>query len=540
MVDTLRTKSEFTTLVAAIDAVPKLAATLTSGNYTLFAPTNNAFGRLSAPPDLTDTTGLTNLLSYHVVPNVLIEKYDFNDGFLTTLQGQAIEVNARRKNIELNDVADVDDFNILASNAIIHKIDRVLTPPAPLVNIVATASARGDLSTFVTALTNASLVNFFQLTTRNSTCFLPSNKAFSELPAGVLESLLANTTALTPLLLYHCVPGTMLRTDLASGRLTTLMGEDLELDCRKRNHVRINDDVDVEEFDIRASNGVIHVIDEVLDIPAPLLTIADYLATDSDFATLNTVLKSSGLDAALRGSGNFTLFAPNERAFEKLGTVNVAALQANVTALTEVLSYHAVNDELVCSQLKDTVVKTSNGANLRIDVTSGGKRAYLNGWVKVKEFDIVCSNGVIHGIRNVLTVPVNLFATIEATGLTTLATAIKAAGLQKTLEMGEFTIFAPNDGAFSELGSTALQNLLANATALKPILEFHMLPGTLLATDLFEGSYTTVQSSSLTIDSSRKRYRIEVNDVKLRNLNILSSNGAIHVINDVLSLPSGI
>jgi uncharacterized surface protein with fasciclin (FAS1) repeats len=270
-----------------------------------------------------------------------------------------------------------------------------------------------------------------------------------------------------------------------------------------------------------------------------LLTIADYLATDTDFATLNAVLKSSGLDATLRGPGNFTLFAPNERAFEKFGSVNVAALQANVTALAEVLSYHVVNDELFRSELKDTVVKASNGANLRIDVTRGGKRAYLNGWIKVKEFDIACSNGVIHGIRNVLTVPTNLFSTIEANGLTSLATAIKAvAGLQQTLETGEFTIFAPNDDAFSELGT--LQNLLANPTALKSLLEFHILPGTLLANDLFEGSYTTVQGGSLKVDYSGRKYRIEVNDVKVRNLNILSSNGAIHVIKDVLSLPSAI
>lgn len=539
LVDVLRSKSEFSTLVAAIDAVDGLAAMLGTGNYTLFAPTNRAFERLTTMLSLNDTAALTNILSYHVIPDVLIEKYDFDDGFLTTLNGRDIEVDVRRRKVELNDDADVDDFNILASNGIIHEIDRVLMPPAPLVDIAATASARSDLTTLMIAIGNDSLlVDFFQAS-GPFTCFLPTNSAFDKLPSSVLLALQTNATTLSSTLRYHCVSGTYMRSNFTSGRLTSLEGSDIEIDCRSRNRIRLNDDADVDDYDIRATNGIIHLIDKVLEIPAPLLSIADYLATDNDFDTLNILIQAAGLDSALGGPGNFTLFAPQDRAFDRLGSTNLLMLQNNATALKDILSYHVVTDELFQNELKDGVVKASNGVNLRIDVTNSGKRAYLNGWIKVKEFDIACTNGVIHGIRNVLTVPQNLYASLQSNGLTTLAAAIDAVdGLRQTLETGEFTLFAPDNDAFEDV--TGLSTLLTQPDTLKALLEYHLLPGTLLAGDLVEGSYTTVQGSSIEIDHTRHRYWMEVNDVGVRDLNNLSSNGVIHVIKDVLSLPSGI
>jgi len=541
LVETLRSKKQFSTLVTIIDGIPGLAATLNSGNNTFFAPDDTAFERLNRTTPLAtllaNTTVLTDIILYHVVPNVLIEKFKLREGFFETLQGQKIELDITKRRPIINEVAEVGSYNLLASTAIIHTIDRVLIPPPPLVDVVATAAARSDLTTFTQAVTAASVETVLQ-GPGNFTCFLPTNEAFGKL--ATLQELLANATALAPILLYHCVSGQILGDDLKDGRLTTLQGETIDVD-RHGNHgrVHINDDADIVAYDIRASNGIIHLIDQVLEIPDPLPTIAGYLAANKEFSTLSAALQSTGLDTLLQSAGNFTLFAPDNRAFERhIGADKLAAFLNETAFLTDLLRYHVLTEELFQSGMTDTIVKASDGANLRIDVNDERKRARLNGDVKVVEFDIECSNGVIHVLRDVLSVPTDLYSTLQANGLSLLAKAIDAAGLRATLESGDFTLFAPDDRAFKAV--PGLDALMADPAALKPILEYHLVPGlNLLSGDLREGTYTTVQGSSIAIDfTKKKRYWVQVNGSWILDFNLLSANGVIHVINEVLA-PSG-
>lgn len=543
LVEIIRADNDFSTLTMALDAVPALVTTLKTGNYTFFAPDNNAFIKLSTNLTalLADTATLANILSYHTVPNQLIQKYDFRDGFLTTLQGSDLEVDVSRRRVELNDgAADVDRFNKLASNAIIHTIDRVLMPPAPLVDLVTTARSNALLDTFVQAATAASLLTTLQ-GTGPFTCFLPTDEAFDKLSNATLTALLANETALSPLLMYHCVAGTILRDDIKDSRLTTLQGEEIEVDRRSRGRIRINDNVDVVAYDIRATNGVIHLIDEVLELPLPLLTIADYLASDSEFETLSVALQQAGLDTDLKAPGNFTLFAPDNRAFERFGATNLKTLLNDTTRLTDLLNYHVVADEEIYKvELEDKIVQAKNGKNLRIDVRKSGRKARLNGNVKVREFDMVCSNGVIHQIKDVLTVPVDLNATLQAYGLTSLSAAVVAAGVDGLLASADstFTLFAPSNRAFTRaVGLDAL-----NQTALRNIVDYHLVPGSsLLADDLVEGTLATVQGGTIDLDFRGKNQWLQINDnAWVFDYNIVAANGVIHIMNQVLNPVNGV
>jgi uncharacterized surface protein with fasciclin (FAS1) repeats len=131
--------------------------------------------------------------------------------------------------------------------------------PAPE-NIVQTAVA-GGFGTLVTAVDAAGLAG----TLANDgpfTVFAPTDEAFANLPAGALEGLLADTDALTQVLLYHVVEGEFLAEDVVSlTSATTLGGSDVTIDAT--DGVKIND-ANVVKTDVTASNGVIHVIDKVL------------------------------------------------------------------------------------------------------------------------------------------------------------------------------------------------------------------------------------------------------------------------------------
>ncbi|MDN7025938.1 fasciclin domain-containing protein [Methanoculleus sp. FWC-SCC1] len=133
-------------------------------------------------------------------------------------------------------------------------------------NIVELASGVDDLSTLVTAVQAADLVDTLSAE-GPYTVFAPTNAAFDELPDGVLEDLLANPDELANVLTYHVVEGIYCADDLADiDTLTTVQGDEIRITVTDGG-VMVNDAM-VIDANIDASNGVVHVIDGVLIPPA--------------------------------------------------------------------------------------------------------------------------------------------------------------------------------------------------------------------------------------------------------------------------------
>jgi len=129
-------------------------------------------------------------------------------------------------------------------------------------DIVETAVAAGSFDTLVAAVKAAGLVETLQ-SDGPFTVFAPTDEAFSKLPEGAVESLLANPDQLREVLLYHVVPGRVMAADVVNlDRATTAQGQDLAIRTSDGS-VSINE-ARVTTADIETSNGVIHVIDSVL------------------------------------------------------------------------------------------------------------------------------------------------------------------------------------------------------------------------------------------------------------------------------------
>lgn len=131
-------------------------------------------------------------------------------------------------------------------------------------NIVEIAASNDQFSTLVAAVTAAGLVDTLS-GPGPFTVFAPTNAAFAALPAGTVESLLLpeNQDQLIAVLTYHVVPGAVTSDQLAGQRLNvaTVQGGTVHIDGT--HGVRVNQST-VTTADILASNGVIHVIDQVL------------------------------------------------------------------------------------------------------------------------------------------------------------------------------------------------------------------------------------------------------------------------------------
>ena len=141
--------------------------------------------------------------------------------------------------------------------------------PAPMAggkDIVAIASGDAQFKTLTKALGSAGLVTTLQ-GKGPYTVFAPTDAAFAALPKGTVEDLLkpANKAKLTKILTYHVVPGSVLSTSLKSGDVKSVEGTSLKV-AVSSGKVTVGG-ANVVKADIKASNGVIHVIDKVLMPP---------------------------------------------------------------------------------------------------------------------------------------------------------------------------------------------------------------------------------------------------------------------------------
>ena len=297
-------------------------------------------------------------------------------------------------------------------------------------SIPALAVGDKDLSTLVDALKAAHLVD--TLGGKGPfTVFAPTNEAFAKLPAAALKSLLEpkNVGKLTSILTYHVVSGNVHAKDLRDGEMvTTLEGAKLRVSVRK-NGVFI-DGAKVTTADVDASNGVVHIIDQVLLPPAANFmaeiveakpSIPALAVGDKDLSTLVDALKAAHLVDTLGGKGPFTVFAPTNEAFAKLPAAALKSLlePKNVGKLTSILTYHVVSGNVHAKDLRDgEMVTTLEGAKLRVSVRKNG--VFIDG-AKVTTADVDASNGVVHIIDQVLLPPAadSMAEIVEAESSTT-------------------------------------------------------------------------------------------------------------------------
>merc|ERR1712084_175923 len=272
------------TLVAAVVAGDLVETLSSPGPFTVFAPTNEAFGALPAgtldsllKPENKDQ--LVDILTYHVLPaQVLSTDLKFFQR-VATVEGKNVHVIKSKRGVyvgpstkELKKVVGADN---LASNGVAHIIDGVLLPPAGLSdakpNIVELAQSVDDLSTLVAAVVAGDLVETLS-SPGPFTVFAPTNEAFGALPEGTLDTLLKpeNKDQLVDILTYHVLPAQVLSTDLkVYQQVATVEGKKLQvlaLPLGDKTLVRVGSKLEatVAAADNLATNGVAHIIDTVM------------------------------------------------------------------------------------------------------------------------------------------------------------------------------------------------------------------------------------------------------------------------------------
>lgn len=270
--------------------------------------------------------------------------------------------------------------------------------------------------------------------------------------------------------------------------------------------------------------------------------IVDTAIAAGSFKTLAAALGAADLVGTLKGKGPFTVFAPTDAAFAKLpkGTVESLLEKKNLPTLTSILTYHVVAGDMPAKQvLTQTGLVTLNGQ--RAALASDKMGASIAG-VRIVTTDIACSNGVIHVIDAVM-MPESgdiVDIAVNAGTFKTLVAAAKAAGLVGTLQSkGPFTVLAPTDEAFAKLPAGTVENLLKpeNKAKLAEVLTYHVIAGRAFAADVAKAkSIKSVQGSEITI--TVKKGKVMANNANIVATDINTSNGVVHVIDQVILPPA--
>lgn len=289
--------------------------------------------------------------------------------------------------------------------------------------IVAVASSNANLSVLVDALDRAGLTATLD-GSGSFTVFAPTNQAFTAFlqQKGFASLEAVPVPVLKEILLNHVVSGTATSSSLTTGYVKTLAKgsasstNTLSMYINTANGVVVNGGTSnggatVTTADVMASNGVVHIVGSVIDLP----TVTSHAIANPDFSILVQALtRDDQPDFAgiLSGtqSSPFTVFAPTNAAFASLLTeLNLSGLaQIPQATLENTLKYHVVAGQnvLAGSLVDNMVVNTFQGGNFTINLEGGASITDANGRIStITATDVQASNGVVHVINKVLLPP---------------------------------------------------------------------------------------------------------------------------------------
>ncbi len=274
-----------TALVAALSKADLVTTLQGVGPFTVFAPTDQAFTDAGIDLDAfttdEDIAVLADILLYHVY-SVPVMADMVTDGMVVTMvNGDDASFTVSTDGTVMIGDATVTAADVIASNGVIHVIDKVLMPPVELVDIPSIAVGTGVHDSLVAALTKANLVTTLQ-GDGPFTVFAPTDQAFTD--AGIdLDSFTTDEeiATLADILLFHVYSGAVNAADVTDGLTVTMVNGDDASFTVSDGTVMVGD-ATVTIADVMASNGVVHVIDKVLMPPADVITCDVTIGISSD------------------------------------------------------------------------------------------------------------------------------------------------------------------------------------------------------------------------------------------------------------------
>ncbi|XP_055082001.1 periostin, osteoblast specific factor b isoform X2 [Periophthalmus magnuspinnatus] len=499
------------------------------GSFTFFAPSNDAWDLLNEDVrnNLVSNVNieLYNALHYHMANKRYLTK-DLKNGMTITsmYQDLNLHINHYPNGVVTVNCARIIHGNQVSTNGVVHVIDRVIQATGN--TIQSFVEVDDDLTTLSDILQNADLMD--KLGEKGQfTLFAPTNAAFDKIGIETLERLQDNKDALQALVKYHLLNSVQCSEAIMSGTsYETMEGSNIDIGC-DGDSLTVNGVKMVLKKDIVTSNGVIHLVDQVL-MPDSAKQVLELVgASQSTFGDMVTEL---GLAAAMKAGTEYTLLAPSNVAFTD------EVMSIDQSALRLILENHILKNKFTLGQLYNGQrLETLGGLLLRVFIYRSA--------VCIENACLIRgsregSNGALHSMKTFLKPAESSMYEIltEHGGFKIFLSLMEAAGLTDLLKQeGDFTLFAPSDKAFAGLSSSDLALLKKDINALRTILLYHFNNGVFIGGGLEMGVTNllkSLQGSNLRVIAANNS--ISVNTVPVSETDIMATNGALHYIDKVL------
>lgn len=541
LVDIASDDERFSTLVEIVGDLD-LVETLSNEELTVFAPTNEAFGKISdVIPDLTQED-LEQIVTYHLLEGTVLSGDLDSQQNVETVQGEVALVQAGASGVTINGFANVVDADIEASNGVIHAVDEVLLPTEYRValqgpSLVEVAEDAGNFETLISLVDQLGLRTTLQFL-GPYTAFAPNDDAFESLFENVDPATLSDEQ-LSFILTYHVLFDETLSTSLEEQQTVPTVAEEPVYITSGDDGVFVNGSSQVIQADItEPTNGVIHEVDEVL-LPNAFLNTVQVAAKNYNFTTLVSLLSEYPNLVDAVANSDITVFAPTNDAFDTLFE-DVDPNDLTEEQISEVLLYHTIIGAQVFSGDLSEEQTAISGSEEALYITADDEGVVVNGSSNVVMPDIASTNGVIHAVDSVL-LP-NAFNNIPGIvsknyELSTLLSLV--AERDDILEAlsdpeGSFTVFAPTNAAFD----AALEdNSDLTDDQITEILQYHVLASQVLSGDLSDGQTAeTLQGEEITVTVNDDG--VQINGATVTTADLVGTNGVVHIIDAVILPPS--
>ncbi|XP_061787482.1 periostin-like isoform X2 [Nerophis lumbriciformis] len=507
------------------------------GSFTMFAPSNDAWEQLDASVRgaLVSNVNveLYNALHYHMVNGRLLTK-DMKDGMTVTsmFSDLGLYINHYSNGVVTVNCARIIHANQVATNGVVHVIDRVISGVGNTIKNV--LDVNDELSSFSAAALASGVMDKLDRP-GHYTLFAPTNAAFEKMGPGHLERLMADKAVIAALVNYHLLTSVQCAEAIMAGTAyETAEGSYVEVGC-DGDSLTVNGVKMVLRKDIVTTNGVIHLIDQVL-VPDSAKDVTELMG-DSQ-STFHDMVSDLDLAAALGPKTEYTLLAPLNGAFTN------EVMATDQTLLRHLLQNHVLKLKVTLGQLYNgQLLETLAGKLLRVFIYRTAVCIENACMVRGSKEG---SNGVLHLIRSII-IPAEktTYQILKVDGrFKVFLSLMETAGLTELLKQeGSFTVFAPTDEAFSQLSKEDMALLKSDQNVLRTILLYHVSNGIFINGGL-EGGVTnllkTLQGRNLQVMSANNS--IHVNSVDVPDSDLMATNGVIHVVKNVLypaDLPVG-
>lgn len=488
----------------------------------------------------------------HVIPGIIDTTEVNNEELLySENHNTSIRMNVypgEKDAVVTANCAEIKSANNPSTAGLVHVVSKVLKPVEK--TILQLIKEEPNLSMFRQALENSNLTEVLA-DYPHVTVFAPNNAAFEKMESGLRNKYLRGQACIKSVLKHHIVPHTICSAAVPNRRRSTIdmNGEWLSLERDDQGTLVIGERAHTETPDIMATNGVIHIVNKVIQ-PKSAQPTSQVLSQSNHTTWLELVQKANLLDM-IDQTVNLTMFVPSETALnsaenkEKLGKMDSESLR-------NIILYHAAQPKVCSCEMENDMVLNSTLEGQKLQVNVFNTVPLFNGLeqratvqcARIINTDEKGCETVAHEIDRLLEPPTQTALELikNNPNLTTVNQILEGTNILAELAEGSlepFTFLAPSDESFKNIGEPEMKTLKEDKAMADAFIRKHMLEDHVCCSSVgpvvwpFVNEVSTLAGSSMELrrDSTGKVY---FSSAIATDCDHIVKDGVVHFINKPL------